>query len=143
MRPWMPLLFAILGACATQNPAQGSYTGRFPAFPGEFYDALAKSCTSPAQQFARHSRSVAECREYLDPESTAVAILQYDGTTDDLPQLVVRMSARPDGAEFLLRIEAYLNVPQKSGGPVHVVFQDAALDRQITTLFELTGGTLE
>jgi len=143
MRPLLPLLVALLGACATQDPAISSHIARFPSQPGELYKALEMSCTQPGHFFTRPARNIYECREYLDPEDTATAILLYDGTTGNLPQLVLRLTERPDGGDYLVHFETYLNVPQKSGAPVHVVYPGRVYDRQVASLFRIAGGVPE
>jgi len=104
---------------------------------------VCSSDLEPAQKYQRFSRNLAECREYLDPESTAAAILSYDGTTDDLPQLVIRFESWPDGQDYLLRTDTYLNVPQKSGGPIHVIFPSNQYDRSLKHLYRVSGGVPE
>ncbi len=143
MRPLVLLLFAGLGACAPQNPALSSHTARFPTHPAKLYEALEESCAMPAHVFVRPARDIYECREYLDPENAAAAILLYDGTTGDMPQIVLRLSEQPDGGDYLVHFEAYLNVPQKSGTPVHVVFPSQRYDRQVASLFRVSGGVPE
>ena len=143
MRRLMALLLAVPGACATQGSTDFSYTARFPEFPGHLYRALEESCSEPAQKYQRFSRNHAECREYLEPEATAAIILSYDGTPEDLPQLIMRFKSWADGQEFLLRTDAYLNVPQKSGGPIHVVFPSGQFNRTLKQLYRLSGGVPE
>jgi hypothetical protein len=143
MRPLMPLMFAVLGACATQGGGNSSSTARFPEFPAKIFSALQRTCSKPAQQYTRVSQNVAECREYLEPEATAAIILTYDGTTDDLPQLVLRMVAQADGPEYLLTTNAYLNVPQKNQGAIRVVYPSPHFDRTLGKLYRQSGGVPE
>jgi hypothetical protein len=143
MRPLMPLIFAVLGACATQDVVDSSGTARFPGFPAGIFSALQESCSNPAQQYTRLSQNVAECREYLEPEATAAIILTYEGTTDDLPQLVLRLDAQADGSEYLLTTNAYLNVPQKTQGAIHVTFPSRHFDKTLKDLYRQSGGTPE
>lgn len=141
MRPLMPLMFAVLGACATQGTGNATGTARFPEFPAKVFSALQRTCSKPAQQYTRVSQNVAECREYLEPEATAAIILTYDGTTDDLPQLVLRMVAQadePDG--YLLTTNAYLDVPQKNQGAIQVVYPSPHFERTLNRLYRQSGG---
>lgn len=140
MRRWMPLLFAVLGACTTHSSGSNTYVARFQAYPAEMMAAVKEVCSEPAQIYRRLSRDLAECREFLAPDLTAAAILQYDGTTKKLPQLVLRFSTWQDGQAHLFKTEAYLNVPQKTGGEVHVVFPSPGLDRQIAAAYRSVGG---
>ena len=143
MRPLMPMLFAVLGACATQNAGESSGTARFPEFPAKLFTALEGTCADPAQKYVRISRNVAECREFLEPQATAAIILSYDGTTENLPQLVIRLTARPDGQDYLLTTDAYLNVPQKDQRIVHVAFPSHGFDRALQELYRNSGGVPE
>ena len=140
MRPMMPMLFFVLGACATQYSGESSGTARFPEFPSKLFIALEGTCTQPAQQYVRLSRDVAECREFLEPQATAAIILTYDGTTESLPQLVIRLTARPDGQDYLLTTDAYLNVPQKDQGVINVAFPTHGFERTLKELYRRTGG---
>lgn len=147
MRPFLPLFFAALGgalaACATSNPQAISHSARFSTPPKNLFGAFEKSCSGPAQTYLRLGPNAGECREYMSPEQTAFAVLNYDGTTDDLPQLVILIAAQPDGTEFIVTIQAYLNVPQKTGGAVHVVFPSSQYSAQLTSLLRMAGGDLE
>lgn len=140
MRRFLILLLCVPGACATPMDQTTSRTARFPNYPTELFAAFKKSCSEPAQTFLRQGPNQRECREFLPPEPTALAILKYDGHTDDLPQLVIRISTRPDAKEHLVTIETYLDVPQKSGGSVHVIFPSPQYDWQMASLFEMAGG---
>jgi len=141
MRPLMPLIFVVLGACTAQNVADSGDTARFPEFPTRLFSTLEGTCTEPAQQFQRISREIAECREYLEPQATAAIILSYDGTTADLPQLVVRLTARAEGQDYLVTTAAYLNVPQKDKGVRRLGFSSPHFNRELQALYRLTGGT--
>jgi len=141
MRPLMPLIFTVLGACTAQNLADSSDTARFPEFPTQLFSALQGTCTEPAQQFRRISREIAECREYLEPRATAAIILSYDGTTADLPQLVVRLTARAEGQDYLVTTATYLNVPQKDKGVRRLGFASPHFNQELQALYRLTGGT--
>lgn len=143
MRPLMPMLFAVLGACATQNAGESSAAARFPEFPAKLFAALEGTCSQPAQQYVRLSREVAECREFLDPQATAAIILSYEGTTGNLPQLVIRLTARPDGQDYLLTTDAYLNVPQKDQGILQVAFPSHGFERTLQELYRRSGGVPE
>jgi len=143
MRPYMPFILAVLAACTTQGSETASHSARFPAYPSDLFSAFEQTCIDPAQTFSRPTRHSRECREYMDPETTAAVILKYDGTTEDLPRLVFRFTAQPDEKEYLVTFDAFVNVPQKSGGPVHVVFVDPAVDRHLASMFRTVGGVPE
>jgi hypothetical protein len=143
MRRLQGLAFVVLGACATQDVDDFSHTARFPTFPSALFAALEQSCADPAQDFSRETQNIAECREYLDPESTAAIILTYDGTPKDLPQLVIRFRAWPDETEYLMRTDMFLDVPQKSSGSVQVAFSTRQFNRKLRERYKLSGGIPE
>ena len=143
MRLILGLIFVGLGGCATQNSGVTSNTARFSEFPAELFFALEEACNEPAQEFHRNSQNSIECREFLEPGLTASAILRYGGTPQDLPQLVIQFQARPDGQDFLLETNTFLNVPRPSGGPVHVEFPNPAIDRKLAQMYRLAGGVPE
>ena len=57
---------------------------------------------------------------YLPPHETAALILENDGTPENLPQLVVRLQTRKEGADYLVDTYAYAEIPQKSGDIVRL-----------------------
>jgi hypothetical protein len=142
-RPLMPMLFTVLGACATQYAGESTGTARFPEFPAKLFTALEATCTDPAQQYVRLSTNVAECREFLEPQATAAIILTYEGTTENLPRMVIRLTARPDGQEYLLTTDAYLNVPQKDQSIINVAFPSHGFGQTLQELYRRSGGVPE
>lgn len=141
------LIFAALSvaiaACTPQDMGELSGKARFSEYPDSLISALEFACTGPAQTFVRSNRESVECREYLPPEATAAIILSYDGTPTDLPQLVIRFQTAPDGQDYVVRNDVYLNVPQKSGPPLHVRQHDARMSRLIADLYRRAGGLPE
>ena len=140
MRAFQITALLILGACAPQKSDNMTYVARFQTYPAQLLAAVKSVCTDPAQTYRRPSRDLAECRQFLEPDLTAAAILQYDGVTQDLPQLVIRFRVVSEGATFLFQTEAFLNVPQKSGPDLHVLFPNAQLDRQLAAIYREAGG---
>ncbi|MBK0329412.1 hypothetical protein I5535_19240 [Rhodobacteraceae bacterium F11138] len=147
MRPAIPLLSALMGmilaACAPQDMVEASRTARFSEYPDSLLSALERACDGPAQTFSRPSTDTIECRQYLPPRPTAAIILTYDGTPEDLPQLVIQFRTSPDAPGYLVQNQVFLNVPQKSGSVLHVRQQDARLDRELAGLYRRTGGVPE
>ncbi|TNF64355.1 MAG: hypothetical protein EP307_03010 [Rhodobacteraceae bacterium] len=133
-------LVTALGACAAPEPAPPSGKARFPAYPQMLFDAFRASCEGPARDFATPARNVVECRELMPPEITASVILGYDGTTEDLPRLVIRFRADRDAASYLVTNDVYLNVPQKRGGPRRIPIEDRRLARELQRLYAQAGG---
>ncbi|MEY8831267.1 hypothetical protein AB9K34_23080 [Sedimentitalea sp. XS_ASV28] len=145
MRPALPvfgsLLAVMLGGCAPQDMGATTAKARFATYPDSLISALQSACEGPAQTFARPTRDSIECREYLPPDPTAAIILTYDGVPDDLPQLVIRFQTRKDATGYLVENDVYLNVPQKSGPPLHVYQRDPRLNRVVAALYRRSGGT--
>ena len=147
MRPFLPPLIAFLGAilaaCTPSTPQQLSHSARFPDHPNKLFEVFEESCSGPAQTYLRLRATTAECRSLMSPDQTAFTILNYAGTTDDLPQLVIAIASQPDGKEHLVTIQAYLNVPQKAGGVIHVVFPSRQNSARMESLLRIAGGDLE
>ena len=76
---------------------------------------------------------------YLPPDETAALILQYDGTTENLPQLVVRFDARQDGSDYIVDTYAYAEVPQKSGRVVRLNQMTGKAKRRLEKIYVAAG----
>jgi hypothetical protein len=143
MRPPLALIAVLLCGCATQDAALSSGKARFSAYPDTLIAAFESACAGPAQSFGQPTSDVVECREYLAPEPTAAIILTYDGTTEDLPQLVIRFRTQQSSPGYLVENDVFLNVPQKSGPPRIVRQNDPRMDRALAALYERAGGVPE
>lgn len=123
----------------------GALTGaaRFSDYPSQLFAAFELACSSPAQTYRRHADDHVECREYLPPTETAAIILNYDGTPQDLPQLVFGFRTSRDTEGYLVRNEVYLNVPQKQGPALRVNQRDPRFDRMLADLYRRSGGVPE
>lgn len=139
----MILLGVVLSACATQDVVVSSGKARFAEYPDSLIEALEATCARPAQTFARPDRDSVECREFLPPEPTAAIILTYDGTPQDLPQLVIRFQTRADAPGYLVENDVFLRVPQKKGPALRVRQSDAGLNRMLDELYTRAGGVPE
>ena len=137
------LILVLLGACTGQVASVSSGKARFAEYPDALFAALKTACDGPAQSFSRPEPDLVECREYLPPEPTAAIILKYNGTIQDLPQLVIRFRARTDNSGYLVENEVFLNVPQKSGAPLHVRQTDLRVNRTLDALYRHSGGVPE
>lgn len=133
-------LIVVLAGCATQDAVLSTGRARFTEFPETLYSAFKASCEGPAQTFRRPERGFAECRELLPPEATAAVILGYDGTIDDLPELVIRFSTTKQSPDFIVENDIFLNVPQKNAKDVQVRMPDPRVSRTIDTLYRRAGG---
>ncbi len=147
MRPIHQAIYVLLivgiGACATQDVVGGSGRARFSDYPDSLVAALESACGEPAQTFARPAPDTVECREYLPPKETAAIILTYDGTPEDLPQLVIRFQTSRDGTGFLVQNRVFLNVPRLHGAPLQVPQSAPALNRALDVLYLRAGGMPE
>ncbi|MDU9003750.1 hypothetical protein [Sedimentitalea todarodis] len=141
--PFYFLLVVVLIGCETQDMVTSNAKARFASYPDSLIAALESACAGPAQTFLRPTPDAIECREYLPPEPTAAIILTYDGTTSDLPQLVIRFQTNEDTPGYLVENDVYLSVPQKSGAPLHVRQRDPRLNRVVNALYQRSGGVPE
>ena len=130
-------------ACVTQDVAAISQRARFPEYPTTLFDAVEAVCTEPADVFRKPDRNTVECRSYLSPDATAAVLVIYDGTLDDLPQMVLRFEAEPQLPDYVVEFGAFLNVPRKEGPAVRVVHRDAAVNRRMQQVMRSAGGTPE
>ena len=133
----------VLASCAPQDVAVSSGKARFASYPDTLLAAFETACTGPAQQFSRIDDDLVECREYLPPEPTAALILGYNGTTEDLPQLVIRFRTIANATGYLVENDVFVNVPQKSGDPIHVYQKDSRTLRRLDQLYLRAGGIPE
>ena len=79
----------------------------------------------------------------MPPQITAAFILEYSGVPEDLPRLVIRFRAEPQSDTFLVSNDVFVNVPQRTGGPRQVPFEDRRLRRQLDLLYINAGGVPE
>lgn len=139
----LSLVILFVAACAPQDIAPSSGKARFSDYPQALFDAFRASCTGPARDFASSGRNSAECRELMPPQITAAFILEYTGVPEDLPRLVIRFRAEAQDDTYLVSNDVFVNVPQQSGGPRQVPFQDPRLRRQLDVLYLNAGGIPE
>ncbi len=133
----------MLGACAPQDLEPPHTKARFSSYPRDLLGAFESACTGPANLYSEPADGVAECREYLPPDPTAALILQYDGTPEDLPQMVIQLRTRADTPGFLVEHDVYLNVPQKTGADIQIREYDTELHRTLEQVFIRAGGVPE
>lgn len=143
MRLFCTLGLMALSACATQDIEVSTGRARFTEYPDGLITAFESACTGPAQKFRRPEPDLVECREYLPPESTAAIILNYNGTPEDLPELVIQFRTRADKTDYVVQNDVFLNVPQKQGAPLQVRQRDRALGRTLDALYARAGGVPE
>ena len=129
--------------CVTQDVAAITQRARFPEYPTTLFDAVEAVCTEPADVFHKPDRNTVECRSYLSPDATAAVMVMYDGTLDELPQMVLRFTTEPQLPEYVVEFGAFLNVPRKDGPDVRVVHRDASVNRRMQQVMTSAGGTPE
>ncbi len=132
-----------VAACSTQDMEPPSGKARFAAYPDTLFEAFESACGGPAQSFNRPEPDMVECREYLPPEATAALILNFDGTPENLPELVIRFRAEASDPGYLVENDVYVSVPQKDGQRLQVRREDRKLMRTLEQLYERAGGEPE
>lgn len=143
MRFISALSLVVAGGCATQDVEVLSSSARYPGYPDALFAAIESTCAQPADTLLRPKRGLIECRSYLSPEETAALIINFDGTPEKLPQLVMRFEAMlEDSGSYLVDYEAFIDVPQKSGAPVRVSQQSPWVLRRMAQIFRLSGGEM-
>jgi len=136
-------LILLLGACTPQDVGPASGKARFSVFPEALFEAVRASCAGPGQDFRLPSPNTAECRELMSPPVTAAFILDYGGTAEALPRMVIRFSAERNAPGYLVRNDIYIDIPQKAGAPRQVPFVDAELRRRLDAFYLSAGGVPE
>lgn len=137
------LPIVVLGACVTQDVVEFGTKARFATYPKRLFAALEASCADPADTFRRPARDTVECRSYLAPSTTAALIIEFDGTTEKLPQLVLRFEAARETPGYVVNYDAYIDVPQSSGPGVRVSQQGPEVSRRMAEIFTVSGGQPE
>lgn len=137
------LISLILTGCAVAPPSGsgpvGTQTAFFAEFPAQLYAAAAYGCQDPADTFTQLSESVIECETLPTPDAAAALILRFDGDIQNLPTMVNRMSAQPQGDGFQVMAEYFFRVPQLDTSIKEVRFQQKDVDRAIRRVFRLAG----
>ena len=143
MSYWKPIAcLSLIAACTPLDTDPVSPVALFKTQPDNLYSAFEQSCTQPASEFVRVSDSHLQCRIFMSPDATAAAILQYDGHLAALPYVAMDMRSEPLENGVRVEIEYYLNVPQKSGPPVHVKTRKPRSSRMVERLLTAEGGRL-
>ncbi len=141
------LLFRVLPvvtltvACTPQNVPDGSRSAQFSQYPKKLFDTFETSCTGPGETFEKVRTGVFECSELLPPDTTAYLILNYDGSPQNLPRSVMRLTSTKNTAGYQVDAQLYFKVPQKTGSTVEVPVESKVLDRAISALYQATGGS--
>ncbi len=135
---------ALLAGCDAPAPSGPAVPQVESAYFAERPDALIKAaqlaCSGPGETVHAPRPGVVQCHMLLEPQSTAAAILAYDGTVDDLPRLVVSLASARAGDGYVVTGCAFLKVPQKAGGVKRVVHNDPRIATRLRRMLEYLGG---
>lgn len=150
----LPALLVALGAlagCTTPQPtgqagidravAAGAPQAYYEAFPANLFAAHAQVCQRPGETVVRPSRTEIRCEVLLPPGMTGGLILEFDGTVEDLPRLVmafIAQSATEGG--WIVTSDSYLRVPQQAGGVRELRMPDPELQEVMRELLAASGG---
>ena len=133
----------LLTACSAMKAPVPTGQARYDSYPTTLIAAFRMACTGDADSLFERENGVLECRQFMPPEPTAATILYYDGTPEDLPQVVLQLQAIPDEAGFFVSNDVFLRVPQKSGQILKVPVSTNEVDRAFEKIYERTGGTVQ
>jgi hypothetical protein len=127
------------------GPALGETSGSaaqtyFADYPARLFMTAEALCDGPGQNVVKPDRNQLRCESLSDPESTAAMILQFDGTVEDLPKLVIAFSARPTDEGYLMTIDSYIRVPGRDGGAQQVRFVDPRVTDNLAEFLKTAGG---
>ncbi|MEM1004066.1 MAG: hypothetical protein AAF496_01115 [Pseudomonadota bacterium] len=130
----------LIVACAPQDVPLASRSAQFSQYPQSLFDTFETGCAGPGETFRKVGNRSFECSEFLPPDTTAFLILNYDGSTVDLPQSVMRLTSTQNSTGYRVDARLYFKVPQKTGSTVEVPVESERLDQAIGALFQAMGG---
>lgn len=134
-------LGVLIAACSAQDLPTSSPSAQFSAFPDRLFKTFERSCDGPGETFLKIDANSFECREFLPPDTTAFLILSYDGSPEDLPQSIMRMTSTKTSGGYRVDAQLFFQVPQKSGAPVEVPVESKTLDKALGALYQAMGGS--
>jgi hypothetical protein len=112
----------------------------FTEYPERLFFVAAELCDGPGQSVVKPNRNQVRCESLPDPESAAALILQFDGTVEALPKLVIDFSGRDTPQGYLMTVDNYIRVPQRNGGAQQIRFEDLEIANDLAELLESAGG---
>lgn len=115
---------------------QAYFTGR----PERLFTVAEVLCDGPGQSVVKPSANEVRCESLPDPESAAALILQYNGTVEALPKLVIAFTGGDTPQGYLVTVDNYINVPQRDGQTQQVRFADPEVSDSFTELLTSAGG---
>ncbi len=132
---------ALMAACTAQELPTASRSAQFSAYPDRLFETFQTSCAGPGETFLKIDANSFECREFLPPDTTAFLILSYDGSPEDLPQSIMRMTSTKTSGGYRVDARLFFQVPQKSGATVEVPVESKTLDKALSALYQAMGGS--
>lgn len=144
--PVLAALALALSGCDAPAPDAGSppapqvTSAFFSEPPDRIFAAAREACNRPGARFVQPAKGVVQCQMLIHPESTAAAILSYDGMLDDLPRLSMSLAAARAGEGWVVTGCAFLRIPQKDGRLARVVQNDRRIDARLAQLLAAAGG---
>ncbi|WP_368183633.1 hypothetical protein [Aestuariibius sp. HNIBRBA575] len=118
----------------------GAPQAHYETFPAALFAGMSYSCSEPGQTLVRPNANEIRCESYLEPDATAGAILEFNGTVDNLPKFVLSLISQPASSGYVVTADTYLRVPNPNGQVAKVRFEDREVTQDLHELFELTGG---
>ncbi len=148
MRTYILGCLALLGACSPQYTETRLAPGTPPPIneavfsdrPDTLHAAFRDSCRGPSETYTALSRDSARCRMIPPPDVAAGLVLRYDGALE-VPHIVIERKTRRVDEGYVVGIEYFATVPQRSGADQRVYLRSDSLDRTISNLFRAFGGT--
>lgn len=133
------------GSAPTVAPALGAapigaQQAYFQGYPERLFVAAGAVCDAPGQSVVRPSVDEVRCESLPDPESAAALILQFDGTVENLPKLVIAISGRDTAQGYLVTADNYIRVPQRSGQSQLIRFPNQQVESDMARLLRAAGG---
>lgn len=133
--------FALIVACTPQDVPEATRSAQFESYPDRLFKTFETSCSGPGETFRRIGGQIVECSEFLPPDATAYLILTYDGSPEDLPQSVMRLTSTKNAGGYRVDASLFFKVPQKAGVAVEVPVESKTLDRALGALYQAMGGS--
>lgn len=121
----------------TSGSAQQAY---FSAKPMRLFAAAAALCDGPGQTVVTPNNNEVRCESLPDPESAAAIILQFNGTVEALPLLIIAFAGRDTDQGYLVTADNYIRVPQRSGPAQLVRYNDPLTGEKLAELLSAAGG---
>lgn len=141
VRKVIALCILCLPACTPPDMGRQSHSARFDTHPEKLFAVFDSACSGATDTLDTSRAGVSECRKLLPPPETAALIVEFDGTLDDLPQLVLRLSSdRLADGGALVTLDAHYIVPRKTGPALRVETRSARITRTTRNLLRAAGG---